>query len=102
LRSSGQEESYPLERNKDYCATNFMMVLSACQSAKVAGEDAMESVAARLVQAGMPSVLACLDEMTCSPNRITLVSNVKTVGEHNPLIMPTLYKMPDAPYIKRI
>jgi tetratricopeptide (TPR) repeat protein len=35
-----------------------MMVLSACQSAKVAGEDALNSVAARLVHAGIPSVLA--------------------------------------------
>jgi tetratricopeptide (TPR) repeat protein len=35
-----------------------MMVLSACQSAKVAGEDALGSVAARLVRAGMPSVVA--------------------------------------------
>jgi CHAT domain/NACHT domain len=35
-----------------------MMVLSACQSAQVAGEDAMGSVAARLVHAGIPTVLA--------------------------------------------
>ncbi len=35
-----------------------LMVLSACQSAMVAGEDALNSVAARLVHAGIPSVLA--------------------------------------------
>ncbi len=35
-----------------------LIVLSACQSAKVAGEDAMGSVAARLTHAGIPSVLA--------------------------------------------
>ncbi|MCK5523366.1 MAG: tetratricopeptide repeat protein [Thiomargarita sp.] len=35
-----------------------LMVLSACQSAKVAGEEALNSVAARLVHAGIPSVLA--------------------------------------------
>jgi tetratricopeptide (TPR) repeat protein len=35
-----------------------LIVLSACQSAKVAGEDALNSVAARLVHAGIPSVLA--------------------------------------------
>ncbi|MEZ5672001.1 MAG: CHAT domain-containing protein [Thiotrichaceae bacterium] len=35
-----------------------MMVLSACQSAQVAGDDAMGSVAARLVHAGIPAVLA--------------------------------------------
>ncbi|ELS01456.1 NB-ARC domain-containing protein [Xenococcus sp. PCC 7305] len=35
-----------------------LMVLSACQSAKMAGEDAMGSVAARLTHAGIPSVLA--------------------------------------------
>ncbi|MDJ0509473.1 MAG: CHAT domain-containing protein [Crocosphaera sp.] len=35
-----------------------LMVLSACQSAQVAGEDAMGSVAARLTYAGIPSVLA--------------------------------------------
>ncbi len=35
-----------------------LIVLSACQSAKVAGEDAMGSVAARLTDAGIPSVLA--------------------------------------------
>ncbi|MGK7956454.1 MAG: CHAT domain-containing protein [Crocosphaera sp.] len=35
-----------------------LMVLSACQSAQVTGEDAMGSVAARLTHAGIPSVLA--------------------------------------------
>lgn len=35
-----------------------LIVLSACQSASVAGEDALNSVAARLVHAGIPSVLA--------------------------------------------
>lgn len=35
-----------------------LIVLSACQSAKMAGEDAMGSVAARLTHAGIPSVLA--------------------------------------------
>ncbi len=35
-----------------------LMVLSACQSATVAGEDALGSVAARLNHAGIPSVLA--------------------------------------------
>ena len=34
------------------------IVLSACQSAKVAGEEAMGSVAARLTHAGIPTVLA--------------------------------------------
>ncbi|CAN1210039.1 CHAT domain-containing protein [Tumidithrix helvetica PCC 7403] len=34
------------------------IILSACQSAAVGGEDALGSVAARLTQAGMPSVLA--------------------------------------------
>ncbi|MGK7941397.1 MAG: CHAT domain-containing protein [Crocosphaera sp.] len=35
-----------------------LMVLSACQSAQITGEDAMGSVAARLTHAGIPSVLA--------------------------------------------
>ncbi|KAB8317192.1 tetratricopeptide repeat protein [Tolypothrix campylonemoides VB511288] len=35
-----------------------LIVLSACQSAKVDGEDAMGSVAARLTHAGIPAVLA--------------------------------------------
>jgi hypothetical protein len=35
-----------------------LMVLSACQSARVGGEDPMGSVAARLIHAGLPSVLA--------------------------------------------
>jgi tetratricopeptide (TPR) repeat protein len=35
-----------------------LVVLSACQSATVAGEEALGSVAARLTQAGIPSVLA--------------------------------------------
>ncbi|MDZ7959330.1 MAG: tetratricopeptide repeat protein [Aulosira sp. DedQUE10] len=35
-----------------------LIVLSACQSAKVAGEDAMGCVAARLTHAGIPAVLA--------------------------------------------
>jgi CHAT domain-containing protein len=35
-----------------------LMVLSACQSATVGGEDPMGSVAARLIHAGLPSVLA--------------------------------------------
>ncbi len=35
-----------------------LIVLSACQSAAVAGEDAMGSVAARLTHAGIPAVLA--------------------------------------------
>ncbi|MFM7192233.1 MAG: CHAT domain-containing protein, partial [Microcystaceae cyanobacterium] len=35
-----------------------VMVLSACQSAAVGGDDALGSVAARLTQAGIPSVLA--------------------------------------------
>lgn len=35
-----------------------LIVLSACQSAKVAGEDPMGSVAARLTHAGIPTVLA--------------------------------------------
>lgn len=35
-----------------------LIVLSACQSAKVAGEEAMGSVAARLTGAGIPAVLA--------------------------------------------
>ncbi len=35
-----------------------LIVLSACQSAKMAGEDAMGSLAARLTHAGIPSVLA--------------------------------------------
>ena len=34
------------------------IILSACQSAAVGGDDALGSVAARLTQAGMPSVLA--------------------------------------------
>ncbi|MEO1149247.1 MAG: CHAT domain-containing protein, partial [Cyanobacteria bacterium J06638_22] len=35
-----------------------LVLLSACQSAAVAGEEAMGSVAARLTQAGIPSVVA--------------------------------------------
>lgn len=35
-----------------------LVVLSACQSATVGGEDALNSVAARLTHAGLPSVLA--------------------------------------------
>jgi hypothetical protein len=35
-----------------------LVVLSACQSATVGGEDALSSVAARLTDAGLPSVLA--------------------------------------------
>ncbi|MCV6636572.1 CHAT domain-containing protein [Candidatus Albibeggiatoa sp. nov. NOAA] len=35
-----------------------IMVLSACQSSKQAGDEALNSVAARLVHAGIPSVLA--------------------------------------------
>jgi tetratricopeptide (TPR) repeat protein len=35
-----------------------LVVLSACQSAMVGGEDALNSVAARLTHAGLPSVLA--------------------------------------------
>ncbi len=35
-----------------------LIVLSACQSAKIAGEDPMGSVAARLTHAGIPTVLA--------------------------------------------
>jgi hypothetical protein len=35
-----------------------LIVLSACQSATVGGEDPMGSVAARLIHAGLPSVLA--------------------------------------------
>ena len=35
-----------------------LMVLSACQSAMIGGEDPLGSVAARLTQAGLPSVLA--------------------------------------------
>ncbi len=35
-----------------------LMVLSACQSSQVAGEDAMGTIAARLTHAGIPSVIA--------------------------------------------
>ena len=47
-----------------------MIVLSACQSAKVAGEDALNSVAAQLVHHGIPSVLAMTYSVLVSTARL--------------------------------
>jgi len=47
-----------------------MIVLSACQSATVAGEDALNSVAARLVHAGIPSVLAMTYSVLVTTTRL--------------------------------
>jgi tetratricopeptide (TPR) repeat protein len=51
-----------------------LVILSACQSAMVSGEDALGSVAPRLIRAGIPSVLA----MTQS----VLVATTKELSKH--------------------
>ncbi len=46
-----------------------LMVLSACQSAKVGGDEPMGSVAARLTHAGIPAVLAMTHSVLVSATR---------------------------------
>jgi CHAT domain len=46
-----------------------LVVLSACQSAMIGGEDPMGSVAARLTHAGIPSVLAMTQSVLISTTR---------------------------------
>ena len=46
-----------------------LMVLSACQSAAVAGEEAMGSLAARLTHAGIPAVLAMTHSVLVTTTR---------------------------------
>ncbi|MEK7989798.1 MAG: CHAT domain-containing protein, partial [Thiotrichaceae bacterium] len=64
-----------------------MMVLSACQSSKQAGDEALNSVAARLVHAGIPSVLAISYSASVSTTLLLFyefygqLANGKLVGE---------------------
>src|SRR5262245_19058133 len=46
-----------------------LVVLSACQSASVGGDDPMGSVAARLIGAGIPAVLAMTHSVLVSTTR---------------------------------
>ena len=58
--ADGEKDFVPAEKLADslYQKKIALVVLSACQSATVGGEDALNSVAARLTHAGLPSVLA--------------------------------------------
>lgn len=61
-----------------------LVVLSACQSAKVGGEDALNSVAARLTHVGLPAVLA----MTYS---VLVATTEKLFGEFYANLMQGKY-----------
>jgi tetratricopeptide (TPR) repeat protein len=62
-----------------------LVVLSACQSAKLGGNDPMGSVAARLVHAGLPSVLAMTHSVLVDTTRQLFGYFYRELGQAHPV-----------------
>ncbi|MFW6241786.1 MAG: CHAT domain-containing protein, partial [Thermodesulfobacteriota bacterium] len=62
-----------------------LVVLSACQSAKMGGEDAMGSVAARLTHAGIPAVLAMTHSVLVATTKMLFGEFYKHLGKGKPV-----------------
>jgi hypothetical protein len=60
-----------------------LVVLSACQSAMVGGEDQLGSVAARLIHAGLPSVLAMTHSVLVDTTRPFLSGTCARCGDRH-------------------
>lgn len=62
-----------------------LVVLSACQSAKMGGDDAMGSVSARLTHAGIPAVLAMTHSVLVATTRMLFGEFYKNLGKGKPV-----------------
>ena len=62
-----------------------LMVLSACQSAMIGGEDPLGSVAARLTQAGLPSVLAMTQSVLVATTRALFGDFYRNLAKSQPI-----------------